>query len=161
MGPASRWDLFPVFGCGGNILVNTMPEPDQLLIAEFNARRSEDAFAALVQQHVNFVFAAAWRQVGDHGPAAVVKAYFQAMTNYDWAEMGKFTPESDVTKTKRELEEGKKDNIPLPKFEVGEAAWSAEHSAYFVKCIQGGIKKFKMGIRNDNAARHWIVDGGI
>ena len=94
-------------------------------------------------------------------PAAVVKTYFQAMTNSDWAEMGKFTPESDVTKTRQQVEEAKKNNIPLPKFEVGEAVWSADHSAYFVKCLQGGIKKFKMGIRNDNAARHWIVDGGI
>ena len=46
-----------------------MPEPDNSLIAEFNARRSEDAFAALVRQHVNLVFATALRQVGDAGAA--------------------------------------------------------------------------------------------
>jgi len=39
------------------------------LIAEFNTRRSEDAFAALVRQHVNLVFATALRQVGDAGAA--------------------------------------------------------------------------------------------
>ncbi len=46
-----------------------MPEPDNSLIAEFNARRSETAFAALVRQHVNLVFATALRQVGDAGVA--------------------------------------------------------------------------------------------
>jgi uncharacterized protein (TIGR03435 family) len=61
--------LFPVFRHGGNILMETMSEPDNSLIAEFNARRSEDAFAALVRQHVNLVFATALRQVGDAGAA--------------------------------------------------------------------------------------------
>jgi len=46
-----------------------MSEPDNQLIAEFNARHSEDAFAALVRQHVNLVFATALRQVGDAGAA--------------------------------------------------------------------------------------------
>ncbi|MFZ0827661.1 MAG: TIGR03435 family protein [Verrucomicrobiia bacterium] len=46
-----------------------MSEPDHQLIAEFNARRSEEAFAALVRQHVNLVFATALRQVGDAGAA--------------------------------------------------------------------------------------------
>ncbi len=46
-----------------------MSEPDSSLIAEFNARRSEEAFAALVRQHVNLVFATALRQVGDAGAA--------------------------------------------------------------------------------------------
>jgi hypothetical protein len=61
--------LFPVSRRGGNIPVETMSERDDLLIAEFNARRSEDAFAALVRQHVNLVFATALRQVGDAGAA--------------------------------------------------------------------------------------------
>ena len=46
-----------------------MSEPDNQLLAEFNARRSEEAFAALVRQHVNLVFATALRQVGDAGAA--------------------------------------------------------------------------------------------
>src|SRR5207237_10678091 len=37
--------------------------------AESNARRSEQAFAALVRQHVHLVFATAIRQVGDAGAA--------------------------------------------------------------------------------------------
>jgi RNA polymerase sigma factor (sigma-70 family) len=61
--------LFPVSRRGGNIPVETMSEPDDRLIAEFNARRSEEAFAALVRQHVNLVFATALRQVGDAGAA--------------------------------------------------------------------------------------------
>ena len=39
------------------------------LIAEFQRTRSEDAFAALVRRHVDLVFAAALRQVGDRGMA--------------------------------------------------------------------------------------------
>ena len=61
--------MFPVFRRSDNIPVETMSEPDNSLIAEFNARRSEEAFAALVRQHVNLVFATALRQVGDAGAA--------------------------------------------------------------------------------------------
>ena len=46
-----------------------MSEPDHSLIVEFNTRRSEAAFAALVRSHVNLVFATAMRQVGDAGAA--------------------------------------------------------------------------------------------
>jgi len=46
-----------------------MSDPDNSLIAEFNGRCSEEAFAALVRQHVNLVFATAFRQVGDAGAA--------------------------------------------------------------------------------------------
>jgi RNA polymerase sigma factor (sigma-70 family) len=47
-------------------------ENDSELIGEFNARRSEEAFAALVQRHVNLVFATALRQVGERGIAEEV-----------------------------------------------------------------------------------------
>jgi len=46
-----------------------MSERGQSLIAEFNAAAAEEAFAALVRQHVNLVFATALRQVGDAGAA--------------------------------------------------------------------------------------------
>jgi hypothetical protein len=94
-------------------------------------------------------------------PAEVVKAYFQAMTDSDWDEMRKFTPESDVQQTKRQTAQAKEADVPLPTFEVGEASWSQEQSCYFVKYRLKWVKKYKMGIRNDNAAKHWMVDGGI
>jgi uncharacterized protein (TIGR03435 family) len=62
-------DLFPLLRRGGNILIETMSESDNTLIAEFNAHRSEAAFAALVRRHVSLVFATAIRQVGDAGAA--------------------------------------------------------------------------------------------
>ena len=46
-----------------------MPDTDNQLIAEYDVHRGEDAFAALVRQHINMVFATAKRQVGDHGAA--------------------------------------------------------------------------------------------
>ncbi len=49
--------------------METMPERDNLLIAEYDAQRADDAFAALVRQHLNLVFATALRQVGDAGAA--------------------------------------------------------------------------------------------
>jgi DNA-directed RNA polymerase specialized sigma24 family protein len=52
--------------------METMMERDGQLIAEFNARRSQDAFAALVRQHVNLVFATALRQVGEAGAAGEI-----------------------------------------------------------------------------------------
>jgi uncharacterized protein (TIGR03435 family) len=60
--------------------VQTMPKPDNLLIAEFNTQRSEEAFAALVQQHVNLVFATALRQVGERGAAEeITQSVFVAL----------------------------------------------------------------------------------
>lgn len=46
-----------------------MPETDSSLIAEFNAKHTEEAFVALLRQHVNLVYATALRQVGDPGAA--------------------------------------------------------------------------------------------
>lgn len=62
-------DLFPLFPFDGNIPVKPMSDPDNQLIAEYHDSRGDDAFAALVRQHINLVFATAMRQVGDHGAA--------------------------------------------------------------------------------------------
>ena len=40
-------------------------EYDNLLVAEYDVRRSEEAFAALMRQHVRLVFATAMRQGGE------------------------------------------------------------------------------------------------
>lgn len=42
---------------------------DNVLIAEYDAQRAEEAFADLVRQHVNLVFATALRQVGNSSAA--------------------------------------------------------------------------------------------
>lgn len=47
----------------------TMAEQDRQLISEYSARGTEEAFAALVRQHINLVYATALRQVGDGGAA--------------------------------------------------------------------------------------------
>ena len=45
---------------------------DNTLLMEFAANRSEAAFAALVRQHMNLVFATAYRQLGNHSLAEEV-----------------------------------------------------------------------------------------
>jgi len=99
-------------------------------------------------------------------PVEVVKAYFQAALKSDWAEMRKFTPETDVEKAKAQLEEAKKQGLDLrnliPVVEEGEAFWSAEQSAYFVRCSQSQAnQKNNLALRKDNAAARWQVDGGL
>jgi len=99
-------------------------------------------------------------------PAEVVNAYWQAIAKSDWAEMRKFTPDNDVEQTRAQLEEVKKQGLDvrnfLPVVEEGEAFWSAEQSAYLVKCsYPQAIKKQNVALRNDNPAGRWQVDGGI
>jgi hypothetical protein len=98
-------------------------------------------------------------------PAEVAKAYFAALSKLDWAEMKKFAPAYDVDNDRRQLEEAKKRGMDvsklLPVVKVGEAFWSAEQSAFFVKYRQFGIKKHNLALRKDNPAGRWQVDGGI
>ncbi|MBA7646192.1 hypothetical protein ES703_53954 [subsurface metagenome] len=93
-------------------------------------------------------------------PDEVVKAFTEAFSKQDFNEMRKFAPDSFVEEWKSEFgETGEKPST----FEVtGEASWSAEKSAYFVKCrIKGKVKKWNLAIRNDNPAKRYMFDGGI
>ena len=99
-------------------------------------------------------------------PAEAAKAYFAAQAKLDWAEMQKFAPESDVQKDKSQLEAAQKKGMDvrnvMPKMEAGEATWSAEQSAYFVKVrMLPPVKKHNLALRKDNRAGRWQVDGGI
>ena len=97
-------------------------------------------------------------------PAEAVKAYAAAQAKMDWAEMKKFAPAYDVDNDKRRLEQAEKAGIDarnlIPAIEVGEASWSAEQSAYLVKCKMSSIKKWNLALRNDNPAHRWQEDGG-
>ncbi len=99
-------------------------------------------------------------------PAGVVKAYFRAAGNSDWAELRKFTTESDLEDTKGQVEAAKKtgqDVISLlPVLDESEPVWSAEQSAYLVKChTKPTVRKHNIAMRKDNPAGRWQVDGGI
>src|SRR5258708_10885395 len=48
----------------------------------------------------------------------------------------------------------------IPVVEVGGAFWSAEQSAWFVKCRASQTKNWNMAVRKDNPAGQWQVDGG-
>jgi hypothetical protein len=79
--------------------------------------------------------------------------------------MKKFAPDYDVDSDKGEIELVQKHGIDahkvIPVTEVGEASWSAEHSAYFVKCRQGGPKQWNVALRNDDPTGRWQYDGGL
>lgn len=98
-------------------------------------------------------------------PQEVLKKYYGAVSVLDFNGMGKFVPDSYVKKFKSECEMAAKYGIDvqkqLPVVEVGESSWSAEQSAYLVKCRQTRVKKFNLAVRNDNPAKRWVVDGGF
>lgn len=98
-------------------------------------------------------------------PAELVKASYAAFMKLDWAELEKSVPAEYIEKSKKEFADAEKQGINprnfLPVVEVGEATWSAEHSAYFVKCKMSNVKKWNLAIRKDNPAGRWQVDGGI
>lgn len=98
-------------------------------------------------------------------PTETVQAYYDAQSKLDWVEMRKFTSESDVEETKKQVEMAEKQGMDvhkmMPVLEVGEATWSPEQSAWFVKCRMSQTKKWNLAIRKDNPADRWQVDGGL
>jgi hypothetical protein len=98
-------------------------------------------------------------------PTEVVQSYFDAQSKLDWVEMHKFTSESDVKETKNQVEAAEKQGMDvhklMPVMEAGEATWSAEQSAWFVKCHAVQVKKWNIAVRKDNPAGRWQVDGGL
>jgi hypothetical protein len=103
-------------------------------------------------------------------PTEIVEAFNKAFSRQDFNEMRIFMPDSFADGLKHDFKGWKergeiKEGQPFLEV-IGEAFWSAEHSAYFVKCSQffeGGqqVVKHNLAIRNDNPARRWVVDGGI
>jgi len=98
-------------------------------------------------------------------PAQAVKGYFDAFAKLDWNEMAKFDPDYDVEHDKKQFEMAAKSGTDVhklvPVVEVGEATWSPEQSAWFVKCRMSQTKKWNLALRKDNVAGRWQVDGGI
>jgi len=98
-------------------------------------------------------------------PKEAVQAYFDAQSKLDWVEMRKFTSEFDVEESRKQVEMAQKAGMDIhkliPTMEAGEAIWSPEQSAWFVKCRATQVKKWNLAVRNDNPAGRWQVDGGF
>jgi len=79
--------------------------------------------------------------------------------------MPKFTTAAEVAETKSQIAMAEKRSLDvrkvLPVFTVGEAFWSPEQSAWFVKCSAQSVKKWNLALRNDNPTGRWQVDRGL
>jgi hypothetical protein len=71
-----------------------------------------------------------------------------------------------VEKTRKQFEDAQKRSPDvqkqIPQVQPGEAFWSAEQSAYFVKCaVSGPPRKWNLALKKDPKTGRWFVDGGI
>jgi RNA polymerase sigma factor (sigma-70 family) len=100
-------------------------------------------------------------------PAAVVKAFYDTCRNGEWAALGKLAPDLYVEISKLEYAQAQKDgddpHALVPAVDVGEAVWSKEESAWFVKCHMGAkVQKWHLAIRNDSTRdNRYVFDGGF
>lgn len=101
-------------------------------------------------------------------PEEVIKAYYNALSNFNWDEMKKYMPADDINKMKREIDSAEKYGISfetlrkmMPTVEIIKGSWSPQQTEYYVTCRESRVKKFNLAIRNDNPAKRWVVDGGI
>ena len=98
-------------------------------------------------------------------PTEAVRDYFAAQSRLDWDEMRKFAPEYDVERDQAQIEAMRKQGLDvyklLPIRKVGDAFWSAEQSAWYVKYTEADVWKYNLAVRKDNPAGRWQVDGGI
>ncbi|MFA5783551.1 MAG: hypothetical protein WC962_01595 [Phycisphaerae bacterium] len=96
----------------------------------------------------------------------VVRAFNDAYEKGDYEEMRKFAPDFFVNEIMQALVQRNEKGEPTDEQQllesIGEAIWSQEHSAYFVKCVLAGqVRKHILAIRKDNPAGRFVVDGGI
>ena len=81
--------------------------------------------------------------------AEAAKAYCGAIARFDWAEIQKFLPESEVARMKQQVAEVQKQGIDprnlLPQLEAGEAVASADPAYSLVKCRLNSIKRTQSG----------------
>jgi hypothetical protein len=98
-------------------------------------------------------------------PAEVAKALSEASSKLDWVTIEKFMPESAVAQMKGQIAEAQKAGLDarnlIPEMEIGEAFWSEENSAWFVKVRIAHVKKWNLALRKDNPTGRWQVDGGL
>ena len=98
-------------------------------------------------------------------PEEVVATFATALINLDYDTMSLFIPEKDVTMLKAQIQMAAKHNIDiqknLPKIEVIRSFWSEEHQGTFVVTRESRTKSFNLGIRKDNKAHRFVVDGGL
>jgi hypothetical protein len=98
-------------------------------------------------------------------PTEVVNAYVTAMTNCDWPALAKLTSENDVRTTRRQAEEAKKAGANLAdqfqNMEVLGVTPTADGVGSYVKCRLGGVKKWRLAVRNDNPDHRFFFDGGL
>jgi hypothetical protein len=92
-------------------------------------------------------------------PAETAHAFFEACHAEDWDEVLKFFPVSEIEPRMKAYLGG------LEVISIGEPFQSGQYPGWFVpyeiKFKMGMVAKHNLAVRNDNAAKRYMVDGGI
>jgi len=92
-------------------------------------------------------------------PQQAAHAFFQACADEDWDEMLKFRPATAVAGWLKSNFGG------LEIIDIGEPFKSGRYHGWFVpyeiKLKNGHIRKHNLALRSDNAAKRYVVDGGL
>ena len=92
-------------------------------------------------------------------PREAAVLLFEALAREDWEQARVVLPQSRVSQNIKEIFGG------LHVVSVGEAFQSGLYPGWFVpyeiKLKSGAVRKHNLAVRNDNAARRWVWDGGL
>ena len=98
----------------------------------------------------------------------VVMAYYEALSQFDYAQMKKFMPVDDVSQIEKMINQAlgmKMDaedlKAMMPVVEIISTQFSEDGKTATINILQSRIKKFNLAIRKDNAANRFMVDGGL
>lgn len=98
-------------------------------------------------------------------PEEVVSTCETALLNLDFDTLCLFMPKDEVEPMKNQLQAALKSNPDvkkiLPRTEIKRSFWSKEHQGTFVVTSESRTKAWNLGVRKDNDAHRFVIDGGL